>query len=92
MHAFQSKKTHIHNNGLYIFYDAPDAFYGQLVDQQLVPINYLDDINYISGYPIFSIESIHDKKFLYRLFGIPYTWLLNTRRLCAKSIIKILNK
>ncbi len=71
------------------FFENPDAFYGQLLDKQLAPNNYIDNINYMSGSPIFSIERTQEDRLLYRLFGIQIKWLPMTRRICAEPITKI---
>ena len=74
------------------FFNKPDAFYGQLLDEQLDPDNYLGSINYMSGSPIFSIERTKEGKFVYRLFGIQTKWLPESRRICAEPINKIINE
>ena len=74
------------------FFENPDAFYGQLLDRQLAPNNYIDNINYMSGSPIFSIERTQEDRLLYRLFGIQTKWLPMTRRICAEPTTKIVNK
>lgn len=73
------------------FFENPDAFYGHLLDKQLAPNNYIDNINYMSGSPLFSIERTQEERFLYRLFGIQSKWLPMTRRIYAEPITKVVN-
>lgn len=74
------------------FFDKPEAFYGQLIDKQLDPVDYVHDIKYMSGSPIFSIERTLDDKLLYRLVGIQKKWLPESRRICAEPFDKVIQE
>lgn len=74
------------------FFKNPCAFYGHLLDKQLAPNNYIENINYMSGSPIFSIERTQKNKFLYRLFGVQSKWLPISRRISAEPITKVINE
>ena len=74
------------------FFDKPDAFYGQLIDQQLDPVDFVHSIQYMSGSPIFSIERTQEVNILYRLVGIQKKWLPESRRICAEPIGRIIQE
>jgi hypothetical protein len=74
------------------FFNKPNAFYGQLIDEELDHINYVRDINYMSGSPIFTIERTHEEKLLYRVAGIQKKWLRGSRRICAEPITEVIKE